>query len=215
MPSCTPFFSCLVGFQYVLAYLNGTNTASWFSPRILFAKIISLCFAIAAGLTLGLEGPFVYIGAGIALFISQMLRFFRANNKYSKLLTTASEERIFIAGGAAAGLAVAFNAPIAGTLLAMEPSTSFLTTTITLRIFVCSMFAAFFGSLTQQGFSSQISSNRLVTNTGAISWSALEIFAFVFMGLVGGLLGIAATRLNVKVIKLRMELTRKRKCVRG
>ena len=55
---------------YALSYLNGTNVAPYFSPRIVLVKTVSLIFTISGGLTLGMEGPFVFIGGGVALFDS-------------------------------------------------------------------------------------------------------------------------------------------------
>jgi H+/Cl- antiporter ClcA len=49
-----------------------------------------------------------------------------------------------MACGLATGLAVAFDAPIVGVLLALEGSVAFLTSTAILRIFACAMLGAFF-----------------------------------------------------------------------
>lgn len=200
------------GFQYVLAYLNGTNVAKWFDWKTVLGKLISLCFAIAGGLTLGLEGPFVYIGAGVALILSKATAYFTASNKYTRALTGLQEERVFIAGGAAAGLAVAFLAPIAGTLLAMEASTSFLTTSVTLRIFVCALCASFFSDLGHQNFSRQIENHNLVANKAdrEQAWQAPELFAFLFLAVIGGLMGVAATKLNFKALQAREQVSHRK-----
>lgn len=64
--------------------------------------------AIGAGLALGREGPTVQMGASIAHSIG---RVFRGN---------ASDCRVLLAAGAGAGLATAFNAPIAGAVFVLE-----------------------------------------------------------------------------------------------
>jgi CIC family chloride channel protein len=64
--------------------------------------------AIGAGLALGREGPTVQMGASIAHAIGG---FFRRN---------ADDCRVLLAAGAGAGLATAFNAPIAGAVFVLE-----------------------------------------------------------------------------------------------
>ena len=61
------------GVPYALSYLNGTNVADYFSPRIVLVKAASLIFTISGGLTLGMEGPFVFIGGGVALLCSNLV----------------------------------------------------------------------------------------------------------------------------------------------
>ena len=74
----------------------------------LWQKYILGTLSIASGLMLGREGPSIQLGAmggkGLA----------------KKLTLSPVEERALIASGAAAGLAAAFNAPIAGLLFVVE-----------------------------------------------------------------------------------------------
>lgn len=94
------------GIPQVEAELKGLMSLSWWS--VLWKKYILGVLAIASGLMLGREGPSIQLGAmggkGIA--------------KYLHL--SPVEERSLIASGAAAGLAAAFNAPIAGLLFVIE-----------------------------------------------------------------------------------------------
>ena len=60
------------GVPYLFAYLNGTNVYEYFTFRIVAVKVCALAFTIAGGLTLGMEGPFVYIGGGVALLLSNV-----------------------------------------------------------------------------------------------------------------------------------------------
>jgi H+/Cl- antiporter ClcA len=186
------------GVPYVLAYLNGTNVMEYFSWRIVVVKTLSLVFTIAGGLTLGMEGPFVFIGGGVAAILSAALDvafpFFPRSSAYSRIIRGIREERIFMAGGMAAGLAVAFDAPIAGVLFALEGATAFLSAPVVLRIFGCAMFASFFNDLGHTNFSRYIRNHNLleVSNSGEPSeyaWTLVEIFPFAVIGLVGGVVG--------------------------
>ena len=186
------------GVPYVMAYLNGTNVMEYFAWRIVLVKTLSLIFTIAGGLTLGMEGPFVFIGGGVAAILNSatdiISPFFPKRSSYAKIIRSIREERIFMAGGMAAGLAVAFDAPIAGVLFALEGATAFLSAPVVLRIFGCAMFASFFNNIGHTNFSSYIKNHNLlqVSNSGTPSpyaWTLLELFPFLIIGVVGGICG--------------------------
>ena len=201
------------GVPYALSYLNGTNVAPYFSPRIVLVKTVSLIFTISGGLTLGMEGPFVFIGGGVALLCSNLIDwlfpFFTigfgsgGRRKFSKVIRNIREERIFMAGGLAAGLAVAFDAPIAGVLFALEGSTTFLTVPVVLRIFGCAMFASFFNDLGHNNFNEQVINHNLLQPTEAEqppwAFSIPEVLPFTVLGLMGGLAGAGATWMNIRM----------------
>lgn len=76
--------------------------------RILPVKYVGGVLAMGAGLALGREGPSVQMGGTIAARIGILLR------------RNAADVSVLVAGGAAAGLATAFNAPIAGGVFVLE-----------------------------------------------------------------------------------------------
>ena len=218
------------GVPYALSYLNGTNVADYFSPRIVLVKAAALIFTIAGGLTLGMEGPFVFIGGGVALLCSNLVdrlfpfffisfqpggpgRRLRATSAsaspFSRVIRNIREERIFMAGGLAAGLAVAFDAPIAGVLFALEGSTTFLTVPVVLRIFGCAMFASFFNDLGHNNFNAQVINHNLISPTESGSdpapwaFSIPELLPFTILGLMGGAAGAFATWLNIRMTQFR------------
>lgn len=78
------------------------------SPRILPVKYAGGLLAIGAGLALGREGPSVQMGGNVAIIVSKVLR------------RNLDDLRVLVAAGAAAGLATAFNAPIAGGVFVLE-----------------------------------------------------------------------------------------------
>ena len=201
------------GVPYALSYLNGTNVAEYFSPRIVLVKAASLIFTISGGLTLGMEGPFVFIGGGVALLCSNLIdRVFPfffigfgsgSRHRFSRVIRNIREERVFMAGGLAAGLAVAFDAPIAGVLFALEGSTTFLTVPVVLRIFGCAMFASFFNDLGHNNFNAEIINHNLLapTQTAEPPWafSIPEVLPFTLLGVMGGLAGAGATWMNIRM----------------
>ena len=94
------------GIPQVEAELKGLMSLSWWS--ILWKKFLVGILAISSGLMLGREGPSIQLGAMSGKGISKWLNL------------SPVEERTLIASGAAAGLAAAFNAPIAGLLFVVE-----------------------------------------------------------------------------------------------
>ena len=76
--------------------------------RIIPVKFVGGVLAIGSGLALGREGPSVQMGATMAHLIGKV---FRRN---------WPDCRVLLAAGAGAGLATAFNAPIAGAIFVLE-----------------------------------------------------------------------------------------------
>lgn len=76
--------------------------------RVAFVKAIASSITIGTGGSVGREGPIVQIGSSIGSTVGQL---FKVPGKRVKTL---------VASGAAAGIAAAFNAPIAGALFAVE-----------------------------------------------------------------------------------------------
>lgn len=76
--------------------------------RILPVKYVGGLLAIGAGLALGREGPSVQMGGVIGAACARLARL------------RDGDLRMVVAGGAAAGLATAFNAPIAGGVFVLE-----------------------------------------------------------------------------------------------
>jgi CIC family chloride channel protein len=94
------------GIPQVEAMLHANLALS--PPSLLPVKFLGGLSAIGGGLALGREGPSVHIGAIVAHLIGKLFRH------------SAEELRMLLAAGAGAGLAVTFNAPIAGAVFVLE-----------------------------------------------------------------------------------------------
>lgn len=77
-------------------------------PRVAVIKALASAVTIGTGGSVGREGPIIQIGSSLGSAVAQ---FFRISPKRMKTL---------VGCGAAAGIAAAFNAPIAGALFALE-----------------------------------------------------------------------------------------------
>ncbi|KAB2963766.1 MAG: H(+)/Cl(-) exchange transporter ClcA, partial [Thermoanaerobaculia bacterium] len=76
--------------------------------RLLPVKFASGLLAIGGGLALGREGPTLQMGGAVGRLVSRWLP------------STPRERHVLIAAGAGAGLAAAFNAPLAGLVFVLE-----------------------------------------------------------------------------------------------
>jgi H+/Cl- antiporter ClcA len=101
------------GIPQVMAALDtavASPTVRWFvSLRLAAAKMLLTSGGLLAGLSLGREGPSVQIAAGVLHSVRRWL----------PERSAVSEHGLLIAGGAA-GIAAAFNAPLAGVMFAIE-----------------------------------------------------------------------------------------------
>ncbi len=100
------------GIPQAIAALDLPETADrsrLLSLRIALAKILLTLLALLGGASVGREGPTVHVGASIMDALGRFARF-----PYDYL------RRALVLAGGAAGLAAAFNTPIAGIVFAVE-----------------------------------------------------------------------------------------------
>lgn len=94
------------GIPQVEGQLAGEMDYPWWP--VLWKKFVGGILGIGSGLFLGREGPSIQLGGTVAQGMAERFNF------------NGRQRRLLIAGGAAAGLSAAFNAPIASTLFILE-----------------------------------------------------------------------------------------------
>lgn len=94
------------GIPHVEAVLKGELRPAPF--QLIPVKFVGGVLAIGSGLALGREGPSVQMGASLAHLIGELFH------------RSWPDCRVLLAAGAGAGLATAFNAPIAGAVFVLE-----------------------------------------------------------------------------------------------
>ncbi|XP_049852821.1 H(+)/Cl(-) exchange transporter 7 isoform X4 [Schistocerca gregaria] len=199
------------GIPQVKCYLNGIKIPRVVRIKTLLVKVIGVVCSVVGGLAAGKEGPMIHSGAVVAAGISQgksttlrqdfnILQYFREDH----------EKRDFVCGGAAAGVAAAFGAPVGGVLFSLEEGSSFWNQSLTWRIFFASMVSAFTLNVvlsTYHGHPGELTYSGLL-NFGKfenISYEMTELLIFVVMGIIGGLLGSLFNHINYKLTVFRMR----------
>jgi chloride channel protein, CIC family len=116
------------GVQHVEAVFAGEVKPARPSS-ILPVKFFGGILAIGSGLALGREGPTVQMGSSLGVLVSRFL------------LKHDEDKRVIEAAGAGAGLAVAFNAPIGGSVFVFEELTSSFTPWLLVATLAATTFA--------------------------------------------------------------------------
>jgi CIC family chloride channel protein len=101
------------GVQRVEAVFSGEIQPA--SPAVIPVKFVGGLLAMGSGLALGREGPTVQMGASFGTIVSRLF------------VEDDEDRRVVDAASAGAGLAVAFNAPIGGSIFVFEELTSSFT----------------------------------------------------------------------------------------
>jgi H+/Cl- antiporter ClcA len=141
------------------------------SMRIAVGKVLLTLIALASGASIGREGPSVQVGAAIMHSLRRFARF-----------SAADEDRGLILSGGAAGVAAAFNTPLAGVVFAIEElSRSFEARTS--GTILTAVILAGVTSLALIGNYTYFGSTNAVMNDAKM-WLSVPV-----CGVVGGLLG--------------------------
>ncbi|CAL8584571.1 hypothetical protein XPA_010158 [Xanthoria parietina] len=165
------------GIPEIKTILSGFVIPHFLDLKVLLIKAIGAVFAVATGMCLGKEGPFVHIATCVAYLVGMLFPKYNENGRKMRELLSA---------GCSAGLSVAFGAPIGGVLFSMEEISTYFPRKVLWRAFLCSLFAAMvLRALDPTG------TGKLVlfeTNYGT-SYSPIHYLVFILLGIAGGLFG--------------------------
>jgi len=199
------------GIPQVKCYLNGVKVPRVVRIKTLICKAVGVTLSVLGGLAVGKEGPMIHSGAVIAAGISQgKSTSLNIDTKSLPFFRQDHEKRDFVSGGAAAGVAAAFGAPVGGVLFALEEGASFWNQSLTWRIFFGSMTSFFTLNMVLsvfKGIPGQLSNGGLL-NFGQFDnakYEVWEIPLFVLMGVIGGVLGALYNYINFKLTVFRMR----------
>ncbi|GAA5950393.1 hypothetical protein JCM3765_004530 [Sporobolomyces pararoseus] len=184
-PRKTLYFAAGSGIPEIKTILSGFVIRGYLGSWTLAVKSIGLFLAVASGLSLGKEGPFVHIASCVGNILS---RFFP---KYDR---NEAKRREILSAACAAGVSVAFGAPVGGVLFSLEEVSYFFPPRTMLRSFWCAAIAA-----TTLKFLDPFRKGQIVLFAVSYDkdWRYLEMIGFLFLGVFGGLYGAGFCRANI------------------
>jgi len=169
------------GIPHVEAVLTGALAPA--SIVLIPVKFIGGVLSMGAGLALGREGPCVQMGASIAHFLGRVMHH------------DPEDCRVLLGAGAGAGLATAFNAPLAGSIFVLEELVRRFDTRTTIATLGASGGAIVVARA--------MLGDAIDLDIGPIpAVSHGTLWAFLVVGIAAGIAGVAYNRAIIGVLRV-------------
>ncbi|KAI9167477.1 H(+)/Cl(-) exchange transporter 3 [Paramyrothecium foliicola] len=165
------------GVAEVRVILSGFVLHGFLGLKTLLIKMVGLMLSVASGLSLGKEGPYVHIATCVGNIACRL---------FSKYDNNDAKRREVLSAAAAAGVAVAFGAPLGGVLFGLEEVSYFFPAKTLFRTFFCCIVAAL-----SLKFLNPYGTQKIVMFQVRylIDWEFFELGGFIFVGILGGAMG--------------------------
>ncbi|KAI5889245.1 uncharacterized protein SCHCODRAFT_02633974 [Schizophyllum commune H4-8] len=181
------------GISEIKCILAGFIMQGFLGFSTLFVKSLTLPLVIASGLSVGKEGPSVHVASCIGYTVAGLFdKFRRSHGRMRDMITAAS----------AAGVAVAFGAPIGGVLFSIEEMSHSFSIKTMWRSFFCALMATFTLSAMNPYRTGKL---VLFQVTYDRDWHFFEIMFFIILGIFGGLYGAFVVKFNMQVAAFRRK----------
>eukprot|EP00931_Biecheleriopsis_adriatica_P078252 TRINITY_DN51707_c0_g1_i1.p1 TRINITY_DN51707_c0_g1~~TRINITY_DN51707_c0_g1_i1.p1 ORF type:complete len:738 (+),score=122.20 TRINITY_DN51707_c0_g1_i1:84-2297(+) len=187
------------GIPEIKTILGGFSFPQVLAGNTLVVKIIGLSLSVGAGLSCGKEGPLVHIACCWSSFICKFAP------RYAK---NEAKQRELLSCACAAGVAVAFGAPLGGVLFSLEEASTIFPNRTMLRAFFASSVAAVTLSWYDPTGTGKLTMFEASYDTPP---AAYELFIFILIGVIGGCVGSLFIHYNVIIAKARAPGTPFRK----
>uniref|UniRef100_A0A8D2Q8Y2 Chloride voltage-gated channel 5 n=1 Tax=Varanus komodoensis TaxID=61221 RepID=A0A8D2Q8Y2_VARKO len=178
-------YACGSGIPEIKTILSGFIIRGYLGKWTLLIKTVTLVLAVSSGLSLGKEGPLVHVACCCGNILCHLFTKYRKNE---------AKRREVLSAAAAAGVSVAFGAPIGGVLFSLEEVSYYFPLKTLWRSFFAALVAAFtLRSINPFG------NSRLVLFYVEFHtpWHLLELVPFVLLGIFGGCWGAFFIRSNI------------------
>lgn len=188
-------YACGSGIPEIKCILSGFVIRGYLGKWTFIIKSVGLILASASGLSLGKEGPMVHLACCIGNIFSYL---------FPKYGENEAKRREILSASAAAGVSVAFGAPIGGVMFSLEEASYYFPLKTMWRSFFCALVAGVvlrfvnpFGSMQTSLFHVDYS----------MKWTFIELIPFAMLGIFGGLLGSLFIWANIKWCAYRKSST--------
>lgn len=179
------------GIPEIKTVLGGFVMRRFMGGWTLATKSLGLCLSVSSGLWVGKEGPMVHVACCCANMIMK---------PFASLSHNEARKREVLSAASAAGISVAFGAPIGGVLFSLEQLSYYFPDKTMWQSFVCAMIAAVTLQALNPFHTGQI---VLFQVTHSSDWHSFEMLPFVILGLMGGIYGGLFIHLNMLVTRFR------------
>lgn len=178
-------YACGSGVPEIKTILSGFIIRGYLGKWTLIIKSVGIMLSVSAGLSLGKEGPMVHIACCIGNILSYLFP------KYGR---NEAKKREILSAAAAAGVSVAFGAPIGGVLFSLEEVSYYFPLKTLWRSFFCALVAAFvlrsinpFGN--EHSVLFYVEYNK--------PFMFFELVPFVGLGIIGGVIATIFIKANI------------------
>jgi chloride channel 2 len=185
------------GIPEMKSILGGASMPRYLEIKTLVSKCLGLTCALAAGLSVGKEGPFVHIAsAACAILLRHGSIFKRLNgNDFIKMQMLAT--------AAAVGVSSVFGSPIGGVVFSIEVTATYYLVSNLSKCVYAAMFGAVFFYLSRNFVHKTGLVGPLSTQFPTHTYTESEIPSFLVLGLVCGVWGGAFVTIMKNVLRLR------------
>nr|XP_057908101.1 H(+)/Cl(-) exchange transporter 4 isoform X2 [Doryrhamphus excisus] len=184
-PQWQKWAELMTGHSEIKTILSGFIIRGYLGKWTLLIKTVTLVLAVSSGLSLGKEGPLVHVACCCGNLFCSLF------SKYSK---NEGKRREVLSAAAAAGVSVAFGAPIGGVLFSLEEVSYYFPLKTLWRSFFAALVAAFtLRSINPFGNSRLV----LFYVEYHTPWYMAELVPFIMLGVFGGLWGTLFIRANI------------------
>ncbi|KAI5459877.1 chloride channel protein 3 [Mariannaea sp. PMI_226] len=165
------------GVAEVRVILSGFVLHGFLGLRTILIKMVALILSVASGMSLGKEGPYVHMAACVGNILCRIFPKYDRND---------GKRREIISAAAAAGVAVAFGAPLGGVLFGLEEVSYFFPAKTLFRTFFCCIVAAL-----SLKFLNPYGTHKIVLFQVRylVDWEYFELASFILVGFLGGAVG--------------------------
>ncbi|CAF0815385.1 unnamed protein product [Rotaria sp. Silwood1] len=184
-------YACGSGVPEVKTILSGFIIRGYFGAWTLLIKSIGMVLATSANLLLGKEGPFVHCSSCCGNIFARL---------FPKYGQNEAKKREILSAAAAAGVSVAFGAPIGGVLFSLEEVSYYFPLKTLWRSFFCAMVASLMVKVLSP-FENQHLGLFYVGNK--YRWFYFEMVPFILLGILGGLFGALFIKSNIAWCRIR------------
>lgn len=185
------------GIPELKTILRGVVLKEYLTLRTLISKIVGLTTSLGSGMPLGKVGPFVHISSVMAALMSKIF-----TSLGGVVYENEGRNHELLAAACAVGVACCFAAPVGGVLFSIEATTAYFA----VRNYWRGFFAAVFGALVFRLLAVWFTDEETLTSLFRtnfrleVPFDLQELFAFVVLGVLCGLLGAAFVLLHRKYV---------------